>query len=628
MQDLFSSLADHVASLSEEGFDALMGARPDVAALLFPDVTSGQEVSTDVASVADALADPDGVAEAVASLARPEIQVLMALEGTTRQAHGARIGVSELSYLVRDSGRLPPHIVRLLSGAVAEVDPGRARDALVGRLVKVARAAAGAAFDQIMAGLADAALVWPEEGGRWRLHDALPELLPARDPSWEGFDPVAPEILLARNVDPEPVAAEAQAAAMAALEHAGTLLRHIAGEPVPLLKSGGVGARETKRLVRVSGLPEQTVRFWMAVAEHAGLLADQDGRLLATVEYDAWAAAEPQQRYMLLFVSWMALPTLVLGPFAPLSAAGKVPAVLSEEFYDGAGHLARTVVLELLADAGGGVVPEPESFAAAVAWQLPLLFGSDAVLERGSEPTTPQAAAADAVASVLAEAALLGAVAHGAATAVVRAAFGGLGAQLADAASGVLTAFSDLLPQTMAQVRIQGDMTVIAAGLPSAAIAGFFDAAADRESAGAATVWRFTDASVRRWLDHGHGADELLEGVARYCIGDIPQALRYLVTDAARRHGLVDVIAARAVIVAANAALGAELAALPALAKLGTRRIADTVLVADASQPEVLHALRFAGYLPSAHDADGILTVPTATAPRALPTQAPWPLVR
>jgi hypothetical protein len=70
--------------------------------------------------------------------------------------------------------------------------------------------------------------------------------------------------------------------------------------------------------------------------------------------------------------------------------------------------------------------------------------------------------------------------------------------------------------------------------------------------------------------------------LGKHCLGKVPQALEYLIVDAGRRHGLVDVIGVRA----------------------------------------VLHALRFAGYMPSAHHADGTIAISAAPQPRAVAVAA------
>lgn len=635
MQDLFSSLAQHVVSLPQDGFDALMGARPDVADVLFGHVPDGQEMQADVGSIVEALADPDGVAEAMVLLPRPAVQVLMALVGAAEEDYGGfgdRFGGPGFADLVRrGAGRMgATEAIRVLSmaaGAV-EADPQVARAGLCEALTAVARPAGVEEFDRILVLLTDSCLVWPEPGGPYlRVHDAVLDLLPEPGPDWDGFDLVRPVPEVVRCLSAADVEGEAQAAATAALERVERLLRQVASDTVPLLKAGGVGVREVKRLVRASGLTQAEIRFWLHIADNASLVVCSDGMLWATPEYDQWISAGPSERYAALLGAWLMLPTSVLGPLAVTDAAGKPPAVLADSAFDGVGQHVRKAVLELTAACGGGAVADVESLAEALMWRMPLLMEpvNDGITcdcgecdsRRAGDGRSAQETAAAAVATVFAEGSLLGAVALGAVAPAVRALLAGPEVEVSARAADFAAALAATVPASVEQVRLQGDMTVVAAGLPSARLAAFFDAVADREASGAATIWRITDGSVRRWLDSGRSAAELRSGLAEFCADEPSQALGYLIEDAARRHGLVDVIAARAVIVAADAKLGAELAVVPALVRIGVRRIAGTVLVLDAPQQEVLGVLRFAGYLPSAHEADGTVTVTGIAAPRA-----------
>ncbi|NUR58856.1 MAG: hypothetical protein HOV87_09290 [Catenulispora sp.] len=631
MRSLSDSLAKHVASLSQADFDALMDARPDVVEALFGDAPEGAALQAEVGSVVRALSDPEGVFEILLGLSRSELQVLMALhtvaisslDKRTAQRLGQFRYQAEYELGSAHGSRywdmLPYYGVRL------EADVRVAREMLCGRPETEAASDAAEKFDRIVARLTEVCLVWPEGGtGRLRLHDVLLSRLPDPTQEWRGFDPAPPVLKVARQLPVERVDAEAQAVATAALEGCERLLRQIACEAVPLLKAGGVGVREIKRLVRVCGLDEAAVRFWLTVANDAGLVVCQDGKLLATPEYDQWISAGPHRRYAELFNAWVSLPTSVLGPFAGVDQSGKPPAPLSEAAIDGIGQYVRTAVLEMVTACGPGVVPDPGSLAETVRWRLPLVMqGDDFECDCGEHHgRTSEAQSAAAVTTVLTEGALLGAVALGAAAPLVRIAFDTTPSDDSDVAAAVAAALAATLPDATERVRLQGDMTVVATGLPSAKLAAFFDATADRESAGNATIWRIGDGSVRRWLDAGRSAEDLLAGLAEFCEDTLPQALRYLIEDAARRHGLVDVVAARAVVVAADAQLGAELAVLPALVSLGARKVADTVLVANATQEEVLKVLRFAGYLPSAHKADGSPSGTIVAAPRASPESA------
>ena len=119
-------------------------------------------------------------------------------------------------------------------------------------------------------------------------------------------------------------------------------------------------------------------------------------------------------------------------------------------------------------------------------WQLPSLIGPD-------DPM---------IATIWAEAHALGVLTNGALTTVGR-------ALLESDPKKLLAAASELLAPATAVGRFGSDLTVMVAGAPSAAVSALLDACADRESRGAAVVWRFSPASVRRALDEGASADEL-----------------------------------------------------------------------------------------------------------------------
>ena len=60
---------------------------------------------------------------------------------------------------------------------------------------------------------------------------------------------------------------------------------------------------------------------------------------------------------------------------------------------------------------------------------------------------------------------------------------------------------------------------------------------ADIESRGGATVYRFSETSIRRGLDHGHSGDEIKTFLTKTSKTPIPQPLEYLIADVAKKHG-------------------------------------------------------------------------------------------
>jgi len=143
------------------------------------------------------------------------------------------------------------------------------------------------------------------------------------------------------------------------------------------------------------------------------------------------------------------------------------------------------------------------------------------------------------------------------------------------------------------------------AGAPSARVSVILDSAADREGRGAAATWRFSAASVRRALDEGTTGEALLDALTQLATVELPQPLRYLIADVARRHGHLRLTSVTSCICSDDEALLAEVSVERKLSKLGLRLLAPTVLASDAPVSEVMKALRAAGYFPVSADGTG-----------------------
>lgn len=103
-------------------------------------------------------------------------------------------------------------------------------------------------------------------------------------------------------------------------------------------------------------------------------------------------------------------------------------------------------------------------------------------------------------------------------------------AALAERVSGVLVA----MPCT---VIVQSDLTALVSGEPTTRVSRVLSAAAQSESRGTAALWRFSAVSVRKALDAGRMAEELIGELAVISDRPLPQPLEYLVRDVARKHG-------------------------------------------------------------------------------------------
>ncbi|NUO97214.1 MAG: WYL domain-containing protein, partial [Nonomuraea sp.] len=166
-------------------------------------------------------------------------------------------------------------------------------------------------------------------------------------------------------------------------------------------------------------------------------------------------------------------------------------------------------------------------------------------------------------------------------------------------------ALEPLLPEPVDHVLLQADLTAVAPGPLTSELNRWMTLTADVESKGGATVYRFGESSIRRALDAGHGAEELLSMLARHSATPVPQALSYLVSDVARRHGRMRVGTASAYIRCDDPALLDQITADRRAAALRLRRLAPTVIASRSSRAALVDSLRAMGYAPVAESLDG-----------------------
>ncbi|MFJ6214341.1 helicase-associated domain-containing protein [Streptomyces sp. NPDC092296] len=459
------------------------------------------------------------------------------------------------------------------------------------------------------------------------------------------FDPAPPPVAGLLPLPPG-AAGEAQAAAGAAASRVELLLRAVAEQPPAVRKAGGIAVRDTRRLAKAAGVPEAQTRLWLDLAANADLLAPvrdeppktrgrrpappPPARIVPTERYDGWLAAAPADRLLPLLATWAVVPEV----FSHWPDEEQTPVALVAP----QDPLAVPLRLALLAALDGlppgqGPATGPEAGSAALdgllaraAWFRPIDLAPGLDLAGRARDT-------------LAEAALLGVVAHGALTPVGRAvlallrtgayryfpAVPGAGPRLhahpavAEAVRGLAAALTELLPPPQTTVRFQADLTAVVAGAASPELTELLSGCATRESEGHAVVWRITAASVRRALDGGLDAADLLQRLTEVSADGLPlpQPLEYLVKDTARTHGRMRVVRSACCVRSDDEALILELSRTRALARLGLRRIAPTVLVSAADPDATLAALRAAGYAPVLEAASGTTVVERAATERA-----------
>lgn len=394
-----------------------------------------------------------------------------------------------------------------------------------------------------------------------------------------GADYRAPFVAAAPPVPTEVVGgAELASHSAAAVSHFAELLLtvvdRLARVSLPALRSGGVGAREIAKLAKAVGCTLSEARLVLELCGEVGVLEDTGAVWRLSAAAAPWRALQPTDRIAALLIAWSNLSRV---PSEARDEDGKAVPVLKARACAGC-RRARQNLLQTMAELPTGAAAEPLALADRALWRRPFVH---VLAQDEGQP----------FASILDEATTLGVVAAGALTPLGRALIAGDEPALRDLLAAAL-------PEPNDRALFGADLTAVVTGAPTAELSRLLDAAADRESRGAATVWRFTPGSVRRALDEGHHAAELEQALTGIATAGLPQPLRYLIADIGRRHGNLRVSAAASVVRSEDEALLRQAVGDRALRKLGVRLLAPSVLGADADAETVLGALRAAGYLP------------------------------
>jgi hypothetical protein len=163
------------------------------------------------------------------------------------------------------------------------------------------------------------------------------------------------------------------------------------------------------------------------------------------------------------------------------------------------------------------------------------------------------------------------------------------------------------LPKPVDHILIQSDNTAIAPGRLEIEIARTLDSIADIESRGGATVYRFSETSLRRGLDHGKTGEEIRDFLRKTSKTPLPQPLDYLISDVSKRHGRLRVGNTSSYIRCEDLSLITQILNDKRMESLPLRRIAPEVLVCEMDAKDIISLLRTAGYLPAAESNSGVL---------------------
>lgn len=478
--------------------------------------------------------------------------------------------------------------------------------------------------------------------------------------------PVPPPVEAAAAHRPQVVDATAAGQAYTALATVEELLKDWDEGGPNVLRAGGLSARDLKRTAVALDVPEPLAAFWIELAYAAGLLAsdgEADERYAATPAYDEWLELPPAERWARLASAWLTA-TRTAGVVGERDAKDRTLSALGPGLDRSTAPEVRHRVLTLLAGLPEGTAATPDSVLARLRWERPAhgRQPQQQPPQAHSHPGRPDDLRTRLARWALAEAEQLGVTGRGALSSHGRALLGvpepeptagdlpeTPGDKLpahhvpvpavpvrrlspdpvverAAAAAQAARLLAPLLPEPLDQVLLQADLTAVAPGPLRRPLAEALGVLADVESKGGATVYRFTPGSVRRALDAGRSASDLHDFLTAHSRTPVPQPLAYLIDDVARRHGHLRIGAASAYVRCDDDAMLSEILADKRSQGLGLRRLAPTVLAAQADPAALLDGLRAMGYAPAAESAEGDVLITRAHAHRTPPRTAPEPV--
>ncbi|WP_435298475.1 helicase-associated domain-containing protein [Timonella sp. A28] len=398
---------------------------------------------------------------------------------------------------------------------------------------------------------------------------------------------VPPADAVVEFLDEEVVKVEAAGAAQNIVRLVTELISLWELEPAARLRNGGLPVRELKRVANELDVSlDVAVRVCeFAYAARLVRAADAVGKDFAPTDLaDDWLQLDVPGRWSVLVQGWLASQR--------------------QPWRTGQLDEKSATINALHPDMHEAWVPRLRGSIIALLKRHPLMAFSEDLVSQELAWHAPRAVQRpDAVAGLLFEAALLGVT--------------GSGALLPGADSLPLhDALTAALPDPVSEIFIQGDLTGMVPGRPSALLDSLLEECATVESRGGAVTVRFTPESITHAFDNGYSAQELTDELSTYSVTPLPQPLMYLIRDTERRHGVIRVGALASYVRTADEATCAAILSVPAFASLGLFELAPTVLGSSAPISQVLTMLREAGFAPAVEGPDGALITADRQSPK------------
>ena len=613
MSETFPSFAQELRDRSDEDLTKLFSLRPDLITPVPADMTALSTRATSAPSllraletlnqwqfqvleVCAALEDPFTSKEVVAlsdKAAELVIAYLHSIALLYRDGYGYRLPRAVRDILGNEPAGLGPQAASPIDLSVIKKAPDSAKEILAkltwgpprGQVGDIRKKGTGIHWlleNQLLIPIDTSTVALPREVGIHLRGNKVHQEILISQPKIEG---------------PQIKSADIERAALASIANTlrwvQELMNYWSEETPTALQSGGLGVRDMKKASEHLGVDESCTAFIAELAYLAGLLnVEADGRILPSAQFDLWQNKEPEDQWRDLVSLWKV--TSRVAGLIGRSDSRNITA-LSTELDRSNAALIRRLVLELLLE-NPGIAPTVKSAQKAITWRYPH--------RRGISIT------AELVEWTLREAEWLG-ITGGSALSAFGAKFIKDNDDL-----GINAA----LPKPVEHILVQADNTAIAPGPLTIEVARMLSTFADIESRGGATVYRFSESSIRRGLDHGHSGDEIKTFLAKTSKTPIPQPLEYLIADVAKKHGKLRVGYANTYLRCEDQAIISAILSDKKLEHLSFRQIAPQVLISDTESDEAMDELRRAGYFPSGENAQGtVVNMPIQIRSKARP---------
>ena len=594
------SFSDYLRSVDDAALLNLFSARPDLVTPVPPDIASLAVRACSAPSLARAIDSLNQwqfqVLEAAASVNEPFLEknviALTDKEAKTALEHLVTIG---LVYPSEDGMRLPTQLRDVIGTEPAGLGPASMAKLKISDLDD-APADAKKVLDRLVWGPPRGSvgeIKNPGPGVAWLLEkkflvplDQRTVILPREVAIALRGGKIHKERFIKQPVLSGAKRNESQVN-LAAIANVSTVLRWVeellnfwADEPADALRAGGLGVRDLKIISTHLGVDESCTAFVAELAYLASLISfDADDRILPSNKFDIWLMQTPADRWQMLASQWL-ITSRVSGLVGRVDA--KNVAALGPELDRVNAARVRALTLQLLQE-NQGIAPDWNKFKEVLSWRAPVRRNSS-LQEELAEWT-------------LREAEWLGITGQGA--------LSKFGAQFLN--GNDLSSINEDLPKTVDHILIQSDNTAIAPGPLEHEISQALAMMAEIESRGGATVYRFTESTIRRALDHGKTGDEIKTFLIKTSKTPMPQPLEYLITDVAKKHGKLRVGNTSSFIRCEDTALISQIMNDKKLEILALRRIAPEVVICDMDATDAMRVLRECGYLPAGESANGII---------------------